>query len=254
MATSRRSPKSAAEPPRCGGTGVEGSGCASEPFFQSEARSLCPPSAWPPQTHAAMLAAASYRPHVVGAAVDPLDSESWGLDASRSPPQHAMKLLDLDNVRSLVLRNLDVCRKGPSTMNDDQAFPRVPETDSDPNYVTEGVAGPSDVNKLLALDVEELVRHTCRVQRERRAAAYVRLESYSCVGSSRLYCVIRRARKFVCSNLPHGRMRWKTRTRSVLDAHICFGFMPERGCRTGVDGAAKQIYSGTAQGSRCPHY
>ena len=61
-------------------------------------------------------------------------------------------------------------------MSKDEALLHVPETDSDPNCGIAGVADPSDVNKLLALDIEELVRHTYRVQRERRTAAYVSLE------------------------------------------------------------------------------
>lgn len=124
-----------------------------------------------------MLAAASIEPHGVGAVVGPLNSESWEFEASRSPPQHAMKLLDLDNVRNLMLRNLHVCRKAPSTLNDDHALPHVPETDSSPYYGSTVEADPSDVNKLLALDIEELVRHTYRVQRERSAGAHVRLVS-----------------------------------------------------------------------------
>lgn len=94
-----------------------------------------------------------------------------------SPPQHAMKLLDLDNVRSLMLRNLDVCRKVPSTLQDAQLLSHVPQTDSGPFCGSVGGADPSDVNQLLALDIEELVRHTYRVQRERRAATHVRLVS-----------------------------------------------------------------------------
>lgn len=124
-----------------------------------------------------MLAAASFKPHGVGVAVDHLDNESRELEAPRAPPQHTMKLLDLDNVRSLMIRNLDVSRKDPPTLNDDHVLPHVPETDGDPHYGTHGVADRSDVNRLLALDIEELVRHTYRVQRERRTAAYVRVVS-----------------------------------------------------------------------------
>lgn len=118
-----------------------------------------------------MLATASFKPYEVGTEVDPLDNESWEFEASRGPPQHALKLLDLDNVRRLMLRNLDACRKGPSLLNDSQALPNVPETDSDPHYGTAGAANSSDVNRLLALDIEELVRHV----RERRTATHVRL-------------------------------------------------------------------------------
>ena len=124
-----------------------------------------------------MLAAASLELHGAGATVGPLDSESWELEATRSPPQQPRKLLDLDNVRSLMLRNLDMCRKTPSALNDGQALLQGPETDSGSYYPSAGAADPSDVNKLLALDIEELVRHTYRVQRERRAVAHVRLAS-----------------------------------------------------------------------------
>lgn len=123
---------------------------------------------------AAMLAAASFQPHRVGEAVGPLNTESWALEASRGTPQHAMKLLDLDSVRSLMLRNLDVCRKRRPTLSGSQVLTHVPEIDSDPYYGAAGVADPSDVNRLLALDVEELVQHTYRLHRERRADAPVR--------------------------------------------------------------------------------
>lgn len=139
-------------------------------FFRPEPASLL---ATPP-TQIVMLAAASPKPHGVDVVVGPLDSESWEFEALRDPTPNAMKLLDLKNVRSLMLRNLDVCRKGPPTLNDDQRLPRVPETDSDLHCGTAEVANSSDVNKLLALDIEELVRHTYRVQRERRTAGYVR--------------------------------------------------------------------------------
>lgn len=112
-----------------------------------------------------MLAAEAFKPHIIGAAVAPLDSQPW--DVSRGSAPHAMKLLDLDNVRSLMLRNLDVCRKDSTTLHGGQASPRVPETDSD---WQQAPADPPDVTRLLALDIEGLLQHTHRVQRKRYAS------------------------------------------------------------------------------------
>ncbi len=106
-----------------------------------------------------MLAAEAFKPHSIGAAVAPLDSQPW--EISRGPAPHDMKLLGLENVRSLMLRNLGVSRKDSAMLRGGQASSRVPETDSDWHHAP---ADPSDVTRLLALDVEELLQHTYRVQ------------------------------------------------------------------------------------------
>lgn len=88
-----------------------------------------------------------------------------------------MKLLDPDNVRSLMLRSLDAEHSGPPSWHDNRTLPHVPETDSDFHQdATTVVVDQSDVNKLLALDIEELMQHTFRVQRQRQKASYVRAQ------------------------------------------------------------------------------
>jgi len=112
-----------------------------------------------------MLAAAAFKHHDIGAAAAPLDSQPW--DVCRGSASHAMKLLDLENVRRLMLRNLDVCRKDSPPLRGGQASPRVPETDRERHQAP---TDPSHVTRLLALDIEELLQHTSRVQRKRRAS------------------------------------------------------------------------------------
>lgn len=98
----------------------------------------------------------------------------------------AAKLLDPENMRSLMLRSFEACPPRPSRR--DQALAAVvPGSEhGDPRIVIDGRrSAPSvltknsanntirrqpdddDVQRLLALDINELVRHTSKVQRER---------------------------------------------------------------------------------------
>lgn len=131
-----------------------------------------------------MLAAEAFKLHEINAAAALLDHQAWDTyHQEHAPPvlaqRQAMKLLDLDNVRSLLLRS--VCRKGPPSRNNHRNAPHVPDTDPDLDHADAAATAaaamdPSGVNRLLALDIEELVRHTSRLQRKRHAASHVRKE------------------------------------------------------------------------------
>ena len=132
-----------------------------------------------------MLAAGAFTPHEAGGVDGSLDIKPWGVSRGSSP--HAMKLLDLENVRSLILRNLDVCRKEPPTLHGGQASPRVPETDIEGHYTH---ADASDVSRLLNLDIEELLQHTYRVQRKRHATSNVSHATSDCEQYADKYCYL----------------------------------------------------------------
>lgn len=126
-----------------------------------------------------MLAAEAFTPREIDSTARSLDNQAWDAFYQEQPPpdlaqRQAMKLLDIENVRSLLLRN--VRRKGPSSRNNHQSVPHVPETndDLDRTAVASVAMSPPGVNRLLALDIEELVRHTSRLQREHHMASCVR--------------------------------------------------------------------------------
>lgn len=126
-----------------------------------------------------MLAAQAFAPREIDATASSLDNQAWdAFYQEHAPPdlaqRQAMKLLDIENVRSLLLRN--VRRKGPLSRNDHESTSPVPETNDDLDRTAAAAAtmGQPGVNRLLALDIEELVRHTSRLQRERHMASCVR--------------------------------------------------------------------------------
>ena len=94
------------------------------------------------------------------------------------------KLLDPKNMRSLMLRSFGACP--PRPLRRDQALAAAPGSEHGDRRVVDGRrSAPSvlthsndaenarhrpdeDVQRLLALDINELVRHTSKVQRERQ--------------------------------------------------------------------------------------
>lgn len=86
----------------------------------------------------------------------------------------AMKLLDPENVRSLMHRTAGVQWKQQSILQDGQPPYRVSTADSEPHHGA-AAAASFDLHRLLALDINELMNHVHRVQRERRTASNVRL-------------------------------------------------------------------------------
>lgn len=130
-----------------------------------------------------MLAAEAFQPYEIDTPGASLNNQAWNTCPEHVPPglaqRQAMKLLDLENVRSLLLRS--VCRKGPPSRNGNQNVPHAPETNGLEHSAAAVAMDPSGVNSLLALDVEELVRHTSRLQRERHTSSYVRYQVSGCL-------------------------------------------------------------------------
>lgn len=101
------------------------------------------------------------------------DSKAWGHYEGRGvSAAHSMKLLDSAKIRTLILRkNVEILPTSSSRRPLEQGGA---ESNDAHNAVANSarkagdvVIDPSEVRRLLALDIEELMRHTFRVQRER---------------------------------------------------------------------------------------
>lgn len=133
------------------------------------------------------MATAAPQPHIFGLPDRDGMGMGMGIYQGQATPvsSQSTKLLDPKNMKSLMLRNFEACSRlprrdqAPPVPGSEHVAPRVDGRRSAPSVLTNSAENdrhePDEVQRLLALDINELLRHTSKVQRERH---HHRLSSY----------------------------------------------------------------------------
>lgn len=125
------------------------------------------------------MTAAAIVPYISNSGLKVTGSPQWDCHQGYTPvPTETTKLLDSENVRTLMLRNNQAC-PNMAKWHDQIRIPAGGDFSStgppsEKGRVKADVVDPSEVSMLLELDTEELMRHTFRVQRERYENSSVR--------------------------------------------------------------------------------